>query len=37
MSLSLRGAAPSLALALAVSPLLAAPPGDPLWTVDTGG
>lgn len=35
MSLSLRGVIP--AFALAVSPLLAVPPGDPVWTVDTGG
>jgi hypothetical protein len=35
MSLILRGAV--AALALAVPPLLAAPAGVPLWTVDTGG
>ena len=35
MSLMLRGTIP--ALALAVSPLLGAAPGDPLWSVDTGG
>ncbi len=35
MNLSLRGAL--AALALAVPPLFAAPPGDPLWSVDTGG
>lgn len=35
MSLPVRGAV--AALALAVSPLFASSPGEPLWTVDTGG
>lgn len=35
MSLSLRCAV--AALALAVPPLFATPPGEPRWTVDTGG
>jgi hypothetical protein len=35
MTLSLRGAL--AVFALAVPPLVAGPPGEPLWTVDTGG
>lgn len=35
MALPLRSAI--AALVLTVPPLLAAPPGEPRWTVDTGG